>query len=220
MYTKFDNPKYEQRKMRCACFTNERYWGEEAGWKSYGFDTSGKVVRLKIKLESFLKELDTFAAKTRAKIYIGKAMYDFTVKEINHIHESHSPYYKVFFPENFRDENYLSLMLLKRKAFSYEKEIRIFIYYDNVEVSNTKKTLLEKVPVDYKDIISEIHISPLLDEKEKKKEIQEINKRLPGVKVNESRLYKSGWELKSVPCDESKKKNKNDSNSSASSKTP
>lgn len=204
LFTKFDNPKYEQKKMRCACFTSDRYWGEEAGWKSYGFGSDGKVVRFKVKFDVLLKFLNEYATKVKAKIYIGEAMYGLAVKEINEIHKIQSPYYKVFFPRDFKDENYLSLMLLKRKAFSYENEIRIFIYYDTVETSSTKRPLLEKVPVNYEDIISEIYISPLLDEKEKKKEMEDINKRFSNVKVSESRLYQSGCELASVPCDKEK----------------
>ena len=54
-----------------------------------------------------------------------------SVDEIENIHKQCKKYNQIFFSDSFNIEHYLSLMLLKRKAFIYENEIRIFILHDN-----------------------------------------------------------------------------------------
>ena len=67
-----------------------------------------------------------------------------------------SKYYNDYFPAVMTREHYLSLMLLKRKAFKYENEVRIFL----VKKKISEKLL--KVKCNYKatKIVSNVMLSP------------------------------------------------------------
>lgn len=233
LFTDYSSLNFQQGKIRCMCITNEPYYGEEACWKSYSWKEvefvckDGKkeckimrnkeMVRLTFNLGELLSTLDDFFKDSRAKIYIGETIYGLEVIEINNLHREGKKFHDVFFPKKFDVENYLSLMLIKRKAFSYENEIRIFIYYGEeagkIEKSRNKKyneeekeKLLERIPVTYKNIVSEVRTSPFLTDVEHENQKNELSKYFSENSIVRSKLYSSGWELKSVSCDETKKK--------------
>lgn len=232
LFTDYSSLDFHQRKIRCMCFTNEPYYGEEACWKSYSWKEEcdckdGKkecvivrnkeMVRLSFNLGELLSALDDFFKDKRVKIYIGETIYGLEVIEINNLHREGKEFHDVFFPKKFDVENYLSLMLIKRKAFSYENEIRIFIYYGEeagkIEKSGNKKyneeekeKLLERILVTYKNIVSEVRTSPFLTDVEHENQKNELSKYFSENSIVRSKLYSSGWELESVSCDKTKKK--------------
>lgn len=83
-----------------------------------------------IKTNSFLSSLKDFAQKYECNIYSSKVDYRLSSKEINTLHLPKNPYYHEFF-DDFDDMQYVKVMSLKRKAFSYENEYRIFIILKN-----------------------------------------------------------------------------------------
>ncbi len=105
----------------------------------------------------------------------------------------------MFFPNSMQVENFLSLMLLKRKAFAYEDEVRIFIYQNepidrerNLENGQMEfdEFFLERVKVDYKDFLKEIRLSPFFDEDSAMQVITDLKKLFPrNVKIKHSDLY-------------------------------
>ena len=210
LFTDYSKCNFVQNKIRCMCFTTEGAVNEEAGWKCYSDDKNEKCVRLTFKVDKLLHALDKYAIENKAKIYIGEAIYGLDVNEIYSVHKSDSRYNSIFFPKNFNVSNYLSLMLLKRKAFAYENEIRIFIYHEKEIFSEEEKKfvdkeniankafLLDKVTVDYKSILSEVRLSPNI---ESNTELEEIKNKLSKIfkgTINASRLYSSGWQLKKI----------------------
>ncbi len=213
LYTKYNN--FSQKEIRCMCFTKECFWNEEAGWKSHGFsehswDSCGqkdclilkerKQVRLKLALWGLLSSLSKYAVENGVKIYIGEAIYGLTVKQILNLHNNGEDYHDLFFPNPMRDENFLSLMLLKRKAFLYEDEVRIFIYLnepidrDGSRVVNVRdisdEFFLERVKVNYKDFLKEIRLSPFFDDDSAMQAKSDLNKLFSSkIIVKRSDLY-------------------------------
>ena len=132
-----------------------------------------------------------------------------SVDEIENIHKQCKKYNQIFFSDSFNIEHYLSLMLLKRKAFIYENEIRIFILHDNntstreTEYSDKEKKsttkLIDFVPVDFSQIIKEIRISPYCSNSEIVKSVLDGSYKIQKFKnVTISRLYENGSELDKV----------------------
>ena len=97
--------------------------------------------------DKLLQLLDEYAELNGFEVYIGKVDYSFEKREIMSMHLASSPHYKDYFPDVMSREHYLSLMLLKRKAFDYENEVRLFLVKDNIPFDG--KNLL-KIPCDYR----------------------------------------------------------------------
>ena len=94
---------------------------EEASWVQYSRNADSPLVRLSLKLAPFLKLLNDLGTKNNTLFYIGVVDYSYERKQISK------------FVTNYKRnlnrltvDMLLSLMCLKRKAFAYEKEIRIF----------------------------------------------------------------------------------------------
>ena len=86
-------------------------------------------------------------------IYEGVVTY-MSETELNKIHKKNSPHYFDLF-EYFDLDKYLSLLLLKRRAFEFEKEIRFIVnskieIQDSLDINIDWKSALECIRVDSK----------------------------------------------------------------------
>ena len=90
--------------------------------------------------------------------------------EINTIHITSGAYYQTFF-DAFDREKFLKLLLIKRKAYEYEKETRLFIVpnaFFPIKIRTHKgKGETIQVKMDWKDIIEEIRIDKKCSDGEK-----------------------------------------------------
>ena len=107
----------------------------------------------------FLDMLDDYADEIGCEVYIGKAQYGFEKKEIMNLYDSRSPYHVLFFPAAMERKHYLSVMTLKRSAFEYENEFRVFLVKDKIPFDNKH---LVKIHCDYKlsGLITDVVLSP------------------------------------------------------------
>lgn len=152
------SPKgYITENIACLCVSEKSSTNEDACWRVYAGNSS-KSVRISLDRECLLKLLNEYAREKGYEVYIGKVNYEFEKREIQSLHLPSSKRYNDFFPITMRREHYLSLMLLKRKAFLYENEVRIFLVKDKIEF---KKGLI-KIGCNYKNsrIISNVMLSP------------------------------------------------------------
>jgi len=121
-------------KVFCTCFSSERV--SEPQWKMYS--EGGLSICLEINKNKLLEELDAYAARTGIRIYIGKIEY-VTTRDIDRDIKN-IPFlgYKdgVFSIDD--EECQIKTLLLKRNAFLYEGEIRIFIVLPNDVDPKTK----------------------------------------------------------------------------------
>lgn len=201
---------YQTEEIACLCVSEKSSTNEDASWKVYA-DNGGKVVRLSIDRTLFLDMMDDYAEKNGYEVYIGKAQYGYEKLEIMNLFKPGSPEYNLFFPPKMERKHYLSLMTLKRSAFEYENEFRVFLVKDSIPYESPR---LVKVPCDYKlsAIIKDIVLSPypaLPLDPAKANPIREHNKKdsdkqkrllskLVGCRVRQSRLYESGTRVVKV----------------------
>ena len=140
--------------IACMCLTTKSSTNEEASWKMYA-NSEDKTLRLSFRKKQLFEVLNEFAKNNDCKIVIGKAIYSFDRTNIMTLHT----YTNEFFPKDeFKLEHYLTLMCLKRKAFAFENEIRIFIVKNRLNFENGLIKI--KTPLD-KNIIPRIVIGPL-----------------------------------------------------------
>lgn len=199
---------YHTEDIVCMCVSEKSSTNEDASWRVYKGENN-KTVRISIEQDKLLQLLEDYAASHSYEVYIGKVDYSFEKKDIRGLHNVSSPHYNEYFPSDMHVEHYLSLMLLKRTAFKYENEVRIFLVKDSI----TEKIL--KIPCDYKTtgLVSNVMLSPYPPVREKgdlafkvrermnKMESEQIKKALfdkVGCRIQQSQLYKVCKKVKQV----------------------
>ncbi len=113
-------------KLYAQCFTIKQI--SEAQTKTY-IQTGGlsaRAVMFKINLSRFRKAILEKIDTSRRDLYEGLVCYDLKDKEIKELHRKSSKYHNDIV-KDFGLHTYLSLLLIKRKAFDYENEFRFFI---------------------------------------------------------------------------------------------
>lgn len=154
--------KYTPRLNAC-CFT---YQPEtNAAWSMYRCDwkeTRGRVVCFEINEKKLLVELGKYAEKEDCAIYQGYVDYRIHADDLKELYKKDSRYYKIFF-EDFSLMNYLSLLLLKRNAFSYEQETRFFVIPNSQDVND-----FIDIPIPLNKVVNRIILSPNYNRNQKK----------------------------------------------------
>ncbi len=119
---------FKPKQLACLCVTTEHGENEAAAWRSFDPDGRHDLVQLTLDFKVLLNALNDFAQKNGAKVYVKAADYRFTSDQIN------SSGYDSFLKSVSRitDKKYIELMSLKRRAFAFEKELRFFVYGDNL----------------------------------------------------------------------------------------
>ena len=115
---------YKQPKIYCFCARMDNR-NEEASWKIYKKENE-PLLRMSIRTIDFLSSLDKFAKEHECDLYFSKVDYRLKKKEIDELYLPSSPYYHDFF-DDIDDKRYVKVMSLKRWAFGYENEYRIFV---------------------------------------------------------------------------------------------
>lgn len=126
-YAKLGLELSQHPSLYACCFTTEKM--SEAAWKVYAKESAGlgsHCVKFEIQIEKLRDILNAFAEKNDCTIYESRMIYSLTDDEINKLHKVTSPLYRILF-ENFKLESYLTLLSIKRPAFTHESELRFFI---------------------------------------------------------------------------------------------
>ncbi len=145
-YTMLDG--YKQPKIYCFCARMDNL-NEEASWKIYKKENE-PLLRLSIRTIDFLLSLDKFAREHTCDLYFSKVDYKLKRKEIDGLYLPSSPYFHEYF-DGFNDKQYVRVMSLKRWAFNYENEYRIFVIpKDQMAIEEYLKdgVLFIPIPVD------------------------------------------------------------------------
>lgn len=153
----------------CATFEKE----SEPGWKMYS--NCQPAVELKINRTKWLEALSVIAKHQNIKFFEGQVNYDIKPSHIQILHKATHLRMKkgteTSYPVTGHDvlfrpfdlDSYLSLLLIKRKAFDYEKELR---YFAIPEVAPQEKYMYFDIP--WAEIIEEIRLSDSISIKEPK----------------------------------------------------
>ena len=157
--TKWEDPFEKINLLRddiyCICSTYDKSENEEALWKAYN-DTSDEDKTVRISF-GFEKMLDAFGKYEKEyDFYISPMDYYFSRDEILKI----SKYIKQI--PNLSLVNQINALCLKRKAFSYENEIRILVVKKGMEKSSEGNGHCHLKNFDYQSgIISNVTLPPL-----------------------------------------------------------
>ena len=195
------SPKgYKTEDIACMCVSEKSSTNEDASWRVYA-GSGSKTVRISLEQDKLLRLLDDYAENNGFEVCIGKVNYAFEKLEIKRLHFPSSKHYSEFFPKAMSREHYLSLMLLKRKSFMYENEVRIFLVKDSIKFD---KGLL-KIQYDYSGgLVSNVMLSPYPPVRSKgdiavavrekinnleSEEIKKILKSKVGCRIQQSQLY-------------------------------
>lgn len=130
-YRKVDKQNVANKNIVACCLTRKPT--SEAAWRIYA--SAGRdekdgsyrhCVQFCISVGQFRQFIDVFAEQNKLGLYEGTIDYNLKDEDINSIHHKSSPYYSELF-DNFSNLSFLNLLLIKRKAFDYEEEVRYIL---------------------------------------------------------------------------------------------
>ena len=108
--------------IRCICFTYDWIESEEASWNR--FSDTQEIVRVEYDYETLCTLL---SKELKSKFYFSVMDYSMPRADIVQLHNQYIR--GVWCPSSIGE--YLNVLSLKRKAFSYENEIRLFMVSDS-----------------------------------------------------------------------------------------
>lgn len=138
-------------RLLSCCFTYG--YETEAAWKTYGSDN---IIRMEIKKSLLLEALNTWAEGNNCTIYFGYVNYSYPIRRLKDIHLGTQRENPLWF-EDFDLNNYLSLLLQKRQAYSNEMEERFFIVPNDSSVFQPSN---KKIQIPLVNIVDKIILSP------------------------------------------------------------
>lgn len=152
----FESLMLDRKDISCKCFCSRSNENEDAGWSVYASRSkTTPVVRYSIDVIKFLDCLNNYCTVNgNVSIYIGKVDYSYSRKEISYLISNQSKQSSL--------KNLLTLLLLKRPAFAYENEIRIFVVDTQYK---TNEIDINSVGVDFADLIGRVTLPPLAPSK-------------------------------------------------------
>lgn len=189
-YTSLSHP-FSAPDVYCMCLTAKQAKNEDAMWRMY--TKPGEVmVNVFYKINNLLNQLDSAAIRDHFKVFIGKVKY-LDKKSIIKIRPSAIT--------GFGLADYLNLLTIKRIAFDYENEVRLFVVKDRGSFKGTTDCTTAVHIRNLKKCIAKVRVSPfppsstsfplplsqdLLDQEKKI-----VAKQLSGIKVDSSLLYET-----------------------------
>ena len=163
------NDKYEQRfycakynfpgaigntpQLFATCVTRQQ--NSEAAWKVYanGQGLGSRCVQLELNIAELRKKIRTlgYRFEERSIEYLRD-------KVILDLHKKKSPHHNKYF-DSFTLDSFLKLVSLKRDAYTYEQELRLFIIPQNGGNRNRcKKAQYKDVSVEWQNIITKVRV--------------------------------------------------------------
>lgn len=143
---------YDPPLLYANCVTREK--NSEAAWKVYsnGQGLGMHCVQLELNIVELRKQLRTagYLFEERKVDYKYEG-YILSLHKKNNIH-----YNKYFRP--FTLDTFLKLLSLKREAYSYEHEMRLFMITTNKKRNNRKKASHIDIKIDWRNVISKVRI--------------------------------------------------------------
>lgn len=172
----YKNHSYKGQQIFATCFTSVQ--ANEAAWKVYarGTGMGSRCVQVQLditKFDDILKKKcnildsrgDIIPSLPNKKFRLGDVSYYLTDTEIDSLHKSNKTYHDTFF-KNFCLNSFLNLLSLKRKAYEYEHEVRLFFIPSNHPSINYKKNEDCRIEFPWKDVIQKMWVDKRCSESE------------------------------------------------------
>lgn len=140
-------------KLFATCVT--RVKNNEAAWKVYanGLGLGAHCLQLELDIVELRKQLRASGFRFEEKVVIYE-----NEKVILDLHKKRSRHYSRFFG-SFSLDKFLRLLSLKRDAYSYEQELRLFIIPNRGGNRNRcKKAEYHDIPIKWKDVITKVRV--------------------------------------------------------------
>ena len=163
------NDKFEQRfycanyalpaargntpQLFATCVTRAK--NSEAAWKVYsnGQGLGAHCLQLELNIVELRKQLRTSGFQFEEKLIEYKPE-----NMILNLHKKRNPCYKKYF-SSFTLDSFLNLLSLKRDAYTYEQELRLFVIPKNGGKRNKcKKAQHQDLKINWSDVISKVRI--------------------------------------------------------------
>lgn len=161
-----EEQQVETPQLYACCFTQNKT--SEAAWKVYSYNDNQSeekiCIQFTIDVNVFRRMLEEYANANNCMVYEGPMIYFYSDEEINTIHQRGARRHDILF-ENFKLDNYLNLLRIKRQAFYYEGEYRFFV------IPQEKNNVMEDylyIPINWDKVIAEIKIESKVDDSIKK----------------------------------------------------
>lgn len=143
---------FRKPAIYCMCLTLNRRKNEDAAWNLYAYDKNEKLIQIEFDTQ---KLLDVLKRKVD-KIYIGKAVYDYNSPEIDNLYKRGKKGHFLYFNQ-FNEDCFFNLLRIKRKSYSFENEVRIFVKIDSSKGNDDTFKIKD---VDYSSLIKGIRLAP------------------------------------------------------------
>lgn len=185
---------FKPKQCFCTCLTHNI--SSEAAWKMYRNNNGGladRTIRFEFNRKILFKALEDSINIER--IYFGNANYAYTTKDINKLHIPDERGYEKYFSD-IDEEKFLHLLLIKRRAFIYESEIRLFILpehretvYPDEDVKVSTSLIIHFTKEQMESMIKSISIDPSCSDIECDMIKTKIGKLFPNIKCEKNGLY-------------------------------
>lgn len=150
---KIPSAKGNTPQLFATCVT--RVKNSEAAWKVYsnGQGLGAHCLQLELDIVELRKQLRASGLHFEEKLIVYKPE-----SVIINLHKRRTPYYKKYFT-SFTLDSFLNLLSLKRDAYTYEQELRLFVIPTNGgNRNNYKKAQHQDLKIDWKNVISKVRI--------------------------------------------------------------
>lgn len=178
-YTKVDPADRVPKKLVACCLAQNKAC--EAAWNQYTYEGKGLsslCVQFVMNRKELQGELDKYAVKEDMKVYEGLVDYshdDFTIENIK---SKKNALHDVFF-KDFSLVKYLNILLLKRKLFYYESEVRLFL----INNDQTHHVDTRDVPINWGKVLKKILLTSKASKWEEKLFTDYVHSKYPGIPI-------------------------------------
>lgn len=155
---------YTPPQIVCLCFTKNSFKDSVAFWNSFKSDEYTQLVRVEFDFKKMVEQLINSLDKRKMKIYI--VAVDYLQQQKNIISKNKNVFVKYIFDNSSNvgdaESFYMKMLSCKRKAFAFEKEIRIMLVPQN----RTRNIDLDvdgcyPVKIDFLSIVQKIWLEPI-----------------------------------------------------------
>lgn len=158
-----DTAKNNTPQLFATCMTRAK--NSAAAWKVYsnGQGLGARCLQLELNIVELRKQLRASGFQFEEKLIEYKP--ENVILDL-HKNKKRNPYYKEYFG-SFTLDSFLNLLSLKRDAYAYEQELRLFVIPMNGgERNKCKKAQHQDLKINWSDVISKVRIDKMCSDAE------------------------------------------------------
>lgn len=175
-YTKESGTPWERPIVYACCITDLQQ--SEAAWATYQYQGNDGCVKFSIDYDILIEQLQQYAKKEECRLYVGRVEYG-KWSDISSVDQPTARLKEMLTKvgvggDESMQKDFLRYLLLKREAFAYEQEIRLFLVFnrDKAPKKEDKNEIQDSilVPINWKECLNKIYVG----EECKYRDIREI----------------------------------------------